>query len=363
MGAQVWGDCAHVPQPRHDVGLRAGGPFGAYTKTYNDAVVQERGLWYDANGVGKMPLWRYFRAVGKACRAAFERDLLRASFTHTIFSTCGDDTVTTSTRGLPTGIEGVTELPALPRIKLDCEAVVARCLKQAAEGFKPADHVGNEQDCGRARQAQRQQGYRRTSQELSKVAVDLMKQHGHGMPAGCQVEIETEGEFVGQNVCVRCREQDAARAQRRGHDFGGGTKTHRQGYLDVMEKSDEKEAAAATKLADRLEREKKAAAAAKERQDKVEKQAAQDDVLDGIMGRTLEKQEMIDALTEAVGGKTRAASDRVKVAKDVIDELKAKLKEEEKAKAKKEKEAAKKKENVARLLREDAKDERADTKA
>ena len=96
----------------------------------------------------------------------------------------------------------------------------------------------------------------------------------------------------------------------------------------------------------------------------MDKQAAQDDVLDGIMGRTLEKQEMIDALTEAVGDKTRAASDRVKVAKDVIDELKAKLKEEVKAKAKMEKEAAKaKKEKVARLLREDAQDERADTKA
>ena len=44
--------------------------------------------------------------------------------------------------------------------------------------------------------------------------------------------------------------------------------------------------------------------------------------------------------------------------------MKAKLKEEVKAKAKMEKEAAKaKKEKVARLLREDAQDERADTKA
>ena len=59
------------------------GPFVEYEKVYNTAILRERSQW---KGKGRLPFALTMRVVKKACDVAFQKDVIRSSFTKTLFS-------------------------------------------------------------------------------------------------------------------------------------------------------------------------------------------------------------------------------------------------------------------------------------
>lgn len=59
------------------------GPFVEYEKVYNTAILRERSQW---KGNARLPFALTMRVVKKACDVAFQKDVIRSSFTKTLFS-------------------------------------------------------------------------------------------------------------------------------------------------------------------------------------------------------------------------------------------------------------------------------------
>jgi hypothetical protein len=330
------------------------GPFAEYEKVYNKAILRERSQW---RGKGWLPFALVMRAVKTACDAAFEKDVVKASFTKTLFTTLtasaleaellpfaqADDTADAT--DAPVMIctrspHGNGTPSAIPAFRFDPELPLRRMTLLADGGFKSADHDGAGRDVHRAKQQEKKQAVKRETLRMSKELIDDINAKGlYTVPRGVDPVMVTDpsSEYVGQHLCYKCR-IDCARNKENAkvHKWAGSCLTLAADIEKHEEEESTKQANKEQKERDRAEKEqvaaeRKAVEDAK-REDLLVKVGALGTILSEVKATTTddgtpsELARHIDNIEAAASGLSRNQHKVVAEARELVESLKEKKK-------------------------------------
>ena len=375
------------------------GPFGEYEKAYNSAVLRERTQW---RGKGRLPFWRVCRAVRSACDAAFAVEVVKQSFTKTLFSPLlvehltesqlhmaasdmpGEEPEWTDQVMISTAAESdpvamhphhaVTLPSSRTAFHFDTEAMVQRMTDLVGSNFALSNHSGAGRDVSRARkQEQKDQVQKQNLQYSDEIIEDMNAKGVYTVPRGIEPVLITDedDEHCGKYKCYKCR-VDSASAKRKANLYqwsggpnntGGAIQEHElaegvkaQAAVETKEKREEREALAAAR---KKEAEEKRLAVLVRVGDLEKVMSSMSSSAAAAAEETVETvSEQIVELETAVKGMNVQQHDKVKEARDLIVQLKGKKKSLAEAEKKKKKGRADHLKRIQQEAKEDDSEER-----